>query len=133
MPSINIDMLHDPVVESYEFGVHGIYAEQFWLPVAGPTCMWLLRRLYQLRLDAQQPTVVDVEELAAMLGVGPGVGPNSTIVRSFQRLNNFGLVQAHGSTVLVRSHVAPLSPRRIERLPERLQRDHRSYEHRSAA
>lgn len=46
-----------------------LYAEQFWLPVVGPTALWAARRL--AFLAAEGPVEIDVESLGPQLGVAP--------------------------------------------------------------
>jgi hypothetical protein len=96
------------------------YAETFWLPIIGPTALWCARRLAtQLQMGALD---VDLEVLAAELGVGRGIGRNSPIGRTLNRLAGFDLARfdPERAVYAVRLHWPILSERQARRLPQHL-------------
>lgn len=84
-------------------------AEHLWLPRIGPTTYLLGCRLVlatqTAALSGVAQTVVDVAALATALGVGHVLTPNSTMMRSLDRLVIFGLarVAADGWTYEIRT------------------------------
>jgi hypothetical protein len=113
--------------------VTSVYAELFWLPVAGPTSLWLLRRLNAYLADATTPRLLDVAELGRELGLFPPRKPQPTmlgrhnpVARAVDRLSYFGLVRRTPDNGMfrVRTLVPALSPARVAQLPTRLQHLH---------
>lgn len=100
--------------------VDGPYAEQFWLPVIGPSALWMLRRFDAGLRVAPDGYDVALPELAASLGLGQGTSTNSPVVRTLARLVAFHIVERHGGAVFVPTAIAPISLRNLARLPERL-------------
>jgi hypothetical protein len=96
------------------------YAETFWLPIIGPTALWCARRL-ATRLQTAQ-LGVDLELLAVELGVGRGVGRNSPICRTLNRLVAFDMARFDPDRAVyaVRLHWPILSERHARRLPPHL-------------
>lgn len=118
---IQVEAWADPVVD--ELGVHprSAYVEAFWLPVIGPSCTWLVRRVttgleihpdgYEMRLDL----------CAAELGIGGSRSKNATFARTVDRCAQFGLMRRDGRSGLqVRRRLPPLNRGHVRRLPERL-------------
>lgn len=97
----------------------GFYAEMFWLPIIGPSSLWLFRRL-NMYLAANEASEIPLDVLAAEIGV-QGVGKNSPVNRSLDRLVRFGL--ARGS-IHVRQKLGPLGASHLRRLPHHLQALH---------
>lgn len=100
-------------------GVHDVrdvYVEMFWLPVVGPSCLFLARRFAHL-LDASPGGVeLDVPLLAESIGLSSGVGPNAPVVRTLGRLVRFGLARLDGPLLLARRHVTDLPDHHARRL-----------------
>lgn len=120
-----IEALHDAVLEAAGHHVSTLYAETFWLPVIGPTALWLLRLAARHTTDG--PWTVDTEALGRSLGVGGGrhFGKASQLHRTFDRLKQFNCADGGWtSTWRLATHVPPLTRGRIARLPESLQREH---------
>jgi hypothetical protein len=115
----------DPVVDVIGHDPRSWYAETFWLPTLGPTALLLLRHLAdRFEVDAAGLDL-PVAETGAALGVGPRDTPNSPIVRSLSRLQQFDLACAHDAgTVAVRTALPPIHRRHVRRLPATLQARH---------
>jgi hypothetical protein len=121
--SLTVVPLDDPVVERHGFGPNSVYVEFVYLPVLGASTVWLYRRLGVMVLTADE-TVVDLAELGRNLGLG-GVGRHAPLVRSLGRLEAFGGASWNGEIYAVRRALAPISERRLERLPELARMVHR--------
>jgi hypothetical protein len=119
----------DQVLERTGSDPRGTYAELFWLPVCGPSALWLLRRLND-GLDAHPDGyVLDPIETAAGLGIGGPGSRHDPLDRAIQRLERFGLVRRSGpATILVRRAVGPVPRHRLDRLPPGLQDRHAAWE-----
>ena len=101
------------------------YVERFWLPILGPSCTWLVRRLAD-RLD-EHPAGVDIEleATARSLGLGGAVGRHAPFLRAIERGIRYGLLRRNGPGELaLRRRVGPLPQRLVGRLPPALQDDH---------
>lgn len=101
--------------------VVGPYFERFWLPVIGPTAFVTMRHLAKAVGD-EAPYVVDGDELAGILGIGPDV-----LARTIDRLESMRLLKAldAGDVWQVRTRVTQLDDRQVRRLPRSLARQHR--------
>jgi hypothetical protein len=126
MPAaIRVTPWPDPVLDVIGHDPRSWYAETFWLPTLGPTALLLLRHLAdRFEID---PAGIDlpVAPTAAALGLGPRDGPNSPLVRSLSRLQQFELACAHDdATVAVRRALPPVHRRHVRRLPIDLQARH---------
>lgn len=88
------------------------YAEEWWLPIVGPTAMWALRRLVSWAGVAGQPVTIPLDVLAGAVGVKASAGPNSPIVRTVHRIISFGLAAIDDDVVVVRDTV-PAIPARL--------------------
>jgi hypothetical protein len=107
------------------FGLRSAYVEEFWLPVLGPSCIVLLRRLDAALADSPGGVTVDLPATARALGLGQRTGRNGPMVRTVQRCCAFGaarLTSAH--QLVVRHHLPPLSRRQVSRLPDAMQARH---------
>jgi hypothetical protein len=105
------------------------YVESYWTPIIGPSSVALLRLLARDASGWAHPgRQVPPVELAAYLGLGLGVGKQSPITRTMARLVQFGLacwlVHDLHRALEVYSHVYPLSPSKLRRLPLDLQDGH---------
>jgi hypothetical protein len=68
--------------------------------------------------DPVDSAAIDLAELGRDLGLGPGKGPRSAIVRTLARLEAFRLGQwRHDDHYALRRAVAPLNDRQARRLP----------------
>ena len=132
--SIRVALWQDPVVESLGHPANGLYCETFWLPVLGPTALWLVRML--ARDLAARPGGFETEPsvIAARLGISWSTVKPSTLSRALQRCEMFGACRiARGpDTVSVRSVLAPLPRRHLDRLSPELRTLHGTWAAESA-
>lgn len=119
----------DEVVDRLGFDPRSPYVEQFWLGILGPSTTWLLRRLAAAFDGAPDGFELPLGETARALGLGDGLGRNAPILRSVNRMIQFGMALGTGEGELaVRRHLPPLARRHVERLPPHLQEDHRRWQ-----
>ncbi|MHB8439464.1 MAG: hypothetical protein ACYDD4_09920 [Acidimicrobiales bacterium] len=131
--SVQIVPWPDDVVEAHGLDPRSWYAEQFWLPVLGPTSLWLLRRAAAVFEQAPDGFTVELGELSRLLGLGGGIGRNSPMARTLGRCVNFDVARrSSGDIIEVRRALPPLPQRYRVRLPLRLQRLHDAWLHSSA-
>lgn len=114
---ISVSPLVDPVVEAHGFRPDSVYVEYCWLAVLGPTATFAYRRLGLMAGATPEGSVVPVDlvDLAVGLGLGEGLGHNSLIVRTLNRLVQFGVAQWRGEALAVRRALAPLTMRQLAR------------------
>ena len=61
--------LADPEVDGSGFDARSHYAETFWLPILGPSTLWLLRNIAQ-RFDSEPDGfTLDLENASSALGI----------------------------------------------------------------
>lgn len=136
-PPLLIVPWKDPVVDRLGFDPRSAYVERFWLPVLGPTCCWLLRRLAH-EFDTQPDGFsIDAVQCARSIGIGGKGGRRGPFHRSIDRCVRFGLIREDEHGILaVRVRLPPLDGPAIGRLPRLLQDEHRRWQreqqHRSA-
>lgn len=125
IPTVSVEPWPDAVIDELGHDPRSAYVERFWLPVLGPSTVWLLRRLAD-HLDRNPDGFeLDLVETARSLGVGMRGGRNSPMLKTIERCCRFGAARMHGTTSLaVRRRLAPLTRAQVERLPEALQREH---------
>lgn len=108
------------------YPISSTYAELFWLPILGPTAMWLLRRLdrHLAAGDESQPAVLDETTLSLSLGLGNRTGHRSPYRRALRRIDSFGVVRTDGGTVVVPRTLPRLRAGQVNRLPDALRAVH---------
>lgn len=114
----------DPLVEQFGHPPRSAYVETYWLSVIGPSSTWAIRRLSAWLEASPTGYRLSLPELGHELGLGPGAGHSSLVVRTLTRVVLFGFAAPLGSVLAVRRSVAPLSRRQADRLPERLAIQH---------
>ncbi|MFM8627093.1 MAG: hypothetical protein ACKOCC_09150 [Actinomycetota bacterium] len=122
---MHIEPWVDPVVEGLGHPTESLYCETFWLPVLGPTAMWLTRMLARDLETNPGGFDTDAASIAARLGISWSTTKPSTLSRALARCEMFGACRtsADGSTIAVRRALAPLPRRHLARMPAIL-RDH---------
>ena len=108
------------------------YAERFWLPVIGPSALWLMRwvqrELAVRRLEEDGAFDIDADELARRIGLGTGSARQSPLRRSLKRLETFELARRiNESVVEFRTTMPSVSMRQLERMPVSLRREHHEW------
>ena len=80
IPTVSVEPWPDPVIDELGHDPRSAYVERFWLPVLGPSTVWLLRRLAD-QLDRQPDGFeLDLVDTARCLGVGMRGGRNSPML-----------------------------------------------------
>ncbi len=110
----------DDVIELLGFDPRSGYCEQFWLPLIGPSTLWLLRRIAAGLDVSPEGFPLPIPVMAAYLGLGPASSKNSPMKRSIVRSVDFGLARL-GDGLEVRRKLPPLAARQIVRLHPSLQ------------
>jgi hypothetical protein len=124
MRTVRIRPWPDPVIDTLGHDPRSRYAETFWLPAVGPTCLLLLRRAADCFDEHPDGVAVDTAELSAALGLGFREGAASPLVRALERLVHFDLAVRAGDDLAVRRTLPPVTGRHLRRLPMTLQRRH---------
>lgn len=121
---ITIERLDDEALEAIGAPVTSRYCEVFWLPVIGPSALWLLRHAVMHTVDG--PYTVDVDTLARSLGLGAARGIHSPLVRTLNRLVQFRCATGGWQTATwkMRTHLPALTDHRLARLPDVLRQAH---------
>ena len=100
------------------------YVEHFWLGTLGPTTTWFLRYCAS-ELDGADGAAVELNEVAARLGIGHRGGANSPMNRAVVRACRFRAARPAGpGTLEVRRRLPTLNHRQLQRLPAEAQRRH---------
>ena len=117
-----VSALHDPHGER-GFDARSVYVETYWLPILGPSCVLIARRLVSWLEAEPDGFDISITVLAGSLGVGTGVGRSAPIVRTLARLADFGIAQV-GDAYAVRADVPAIVVADIARLPDHLAAAH---------
>ena len=119
----------DEVVDRLGFDPRSPYVERFWLGVLGPSTTWLLRRLAAGFDVAPDGFELPLGETARALGLGDGLGRNAPILRSINRMIQFGMAISTGEGQLAaRRRLPPLASRHLDRLSPGLREEHRRWQ-----
>lgn len=123
--TLAVETWSDPVIDQLGHDPRSAYVEKFWLPILGPSSVWLLRRLADGLDHNPEGFEIDLVDTARSLGVGMRGGRNAPLMRTFDRCCRFGAARMHGTTsISVRRRLAPLTRAQTERLPISLQAEH---------
>ncbi len=114
----------DPVIDLVGYDPRSPYVERFWLPVLGPSTIWLLRRLASLLEERPGGSVVETARLARELGIGERTGPAAPFARTVKRCVDFQMARWEEPALAVRRRLPPLAQRHIRRLPDPLRQEH---------
>ena len=118
----------DELIDQAGIDPRSPYAEDFWLPVLGPSTLWLLRRFAAGFDYSPQGFDLDLAETARSLGLSERAGRGSPFLRALNRTVGFGMAKLTGPEELsVRRRVPPLSPRQVGHLSPALQERHAAW------
>jgi hypothetical protein len=117
-----VSALRDPLGED-GFDARSMYVETYWLPILGPSCVLVARRLVSWLEAEPDGFEITMTALAGSLGLGAGAGRRAPIVRTLARLADFELAHVDDSYAL-RTMFPPLAARQIARLPDHLAAAH---------
>ena len=107
------------------FDLRDTYVERYWLPILGPSCVFALRRLADALEQSPEGLELPLSPFARSIGLGPGVGRCSPIVRTFARLDDFGFAHAAWDHYAVRLVAPALGRGQLRLLPDFLAELHR--------
>lgn len=102
------------------------YVEHYWLPVLGPTTVFLARRFAEWFDVSPDGFNISTHEVAGFLGLthSENSGRNAPFARTLNRLVGFGLANwRDDGCLLVRRRVPPLNRSQVRNLPARLRED----------
>ena len=118
----------DDVVDKAGFDPRSAYAEDFWLPVLGPSTLWLLRRFAAGFDYSPDGFDLDLAETARSLGLSERAGRGAPFLRALNRAVGFGMAKLTGPEELsVRRRVPPLNNRQVGHLSPGLQERHAAW------
>lgn len=119
----------DEVVDRLGFDPRSPYVELFWLGILGPSTTWLLRRLAAGFDASPEGFELPLGETARALGLGDGLGRNAPILRTVNRMIQFGMAISTGEGQLAaRRRLPPLAARHLDRLSPALREEHRRWQ-----
>jgi hypothetical protein len=126
--SVRLVGWEDPTLAIRGVDSRSLYAERFWLPILGPSTLWLLR-YFAWRLE-RAPGGVDLSlpDVARSVGLGDRVGLRAPFFRTIGRAIDFAMVRVETcETIAARRRLPLLSPRHLSRLPEPLRLSHEGW------
>ncbi len=109
-PTIVIEEWFDPVVAAHGLPAGCRYVRWTWSSILGPTATVLLMTFADV-LESDDLVELHTDALARSLGVKKDV-----LARALARLARFGFVFARGTTLCVRTCVAPVPASKLDRL-----------------
>jgi hypothetical protein len=107
----------DPIVDEVGFDVFSRYAEMFWLPIMGPSALWIMRRIVMGFAEFPGGYEMDTQEIALAVGLSFTQGANCPFTRALRRCQWFGAAQSVQGGLAVRIKLPPVSRRQIQRFP----------------
>ncbi len=107
----------DPIVDEVGFDVFSRYAEMFWLPIMGPSALWIQRRIVMGFAEFPGGYEMDTAEIALAVGLSFTQGANCPFTRALRRCQWFGAAQSVHGGLAVRIKLPPVSRRQIQRFP----------------
>ena len=110
----------DPIVDEVGFDVFSRYTEMFWLPIMGPSALWIMRRIVMGFAEFPGGYEMDTEEIALAVGLSFTQGANCPFSRALRRCQWFGAAQSVHGGLAVRIKLPPVSRRQIQRFPTAL-------------
>lgn len=115
----------DPRVRGAGFDLTHPYLEACWAPLIGPSAVTFLRRLPVLWHQAE-PAVINTDDLARSLGLGPAGGRWSRFHRAVERVVWFQLAEwtDPGIALTVYQELSPLTEHQLAKLPNWSRRAH---------
>lgn len=130
--TLAVEAWPDPVVDRFGHDPRSPYCERFWLPVLGPSTIFLLRHL-AARLEASPDGCrISVADTARALGLGERLGRNGPFARTVARAVDFDMARLSPTTLAVRRRLPPLPRRHLARLPEAVRAEHEELARRGA-
>lgn len=126
-PTLQVSDWPDPVLDQLGHDPRSGYVERFWLPVLGPSCLFLMRRLAAELERSPEGFSIESANWARELGIGMKGGRHGPFWRAVERACRFGAARRNGPRLVVRRRLPPLSSRQVERLPATLREAHEAW------
>jgi hypothetical protein len=123
-PTIVVVPWVDPVVDEAGASVFSRYVEMYWLPVLGPSALWMMRRMVMGFETFPAGYEMDCATTATDLGLSFSASPNCSFSRSLSRCLHFGAAQPHQGGLAVRCYLPAVSKRHLQRLSAPLRDAH---------
>jgi len=109
------DIGHDP---------RSAYVERFWLSTLGPSATWIIRRLAD-HLDLEpNGFIISANDLAHSIGLSYARGTESPFGKALHRCTMFNLIRPSNNGYDAKRRIPDLTIRQLDRMHERLRRDH---------
>jgi hypothetical protein len=117
----------DPPAAEPNYPVRSPYVEFFWMPLIGPSAMFLLWRLDAYLDNEPDGHTFDLDELGRQLGLGSSESEHAPLARALSRLVRFSMARrTNAGGIAIRRAVGPLPPHYLSSLSPVLQEVHRS-------
>lgn len=127
--ALHVRPWRDDVIDQAGYDARSPYAEDFWLPVLGPSTLWLLRRFAAGFDYSPDGFDLDLAETARSLGLSERANRGSPFLRAVNRTVQFGMAKLTGPEELaVRRRLPPLSHRLVGHLSPGLQERHAAWQ-----
>ncbi len=118
----------DGVIDNIGHDPDSLYVELFWLPIIGPSCLWLLKRLGMWLAKNPKGYEIELKLLAKEIGLIGGNGTGQPLKRSMSRCTDFGIIHmGPNNCMFVRNKFPELPPRLVSRLSYRLKIAHEKF------
>lgn len=130
--TLAVEAWADPVVDRFGHDPRSSYCERYWLPVLGPSTIFLLRHLATCLEATPEGCRISVPETARALGLGERLGRSGPFARTVARAVDFDMARLTGTTLAVRRRLPPLPRRHLARLPEAARAEHEQLARRGA-
>lgn len=120
---LHVRLWPDDVIDKLGFDARSSYVEDFWLPVLGPSTVWLLRRFAAGFDYSPKGFDLDLAETARSIGLSDRRDRGSPFLRALNRTVQFGMAKLSGPEEFsVRRRLPPLSYRQVRHLSPALLR-----------
>jgi len=126
-PAIVVLPWLDPVVDAAGASLFSRYVELYWLPVLGPSALWILRRIVMGFETFPEGYELDCAATANDIGLSFSQSLNNSFTRSLQRCLYFGALQPHQGGLAVRCFLPAISKRHLQRLSPSLREVHEAW------
>ncbi|MGC8480516.1 MAG: hypothetical protein ACP5PJ_03130 [Acidimicrobiales bacterium] len=121
---VRLSSWDDPVIDRLGYAPDSEYVEYFWLPVLGPSSIWLLRRASQLLEQSPHGITIETTSFGRMLGLGGNANGRSLLAKTVTRCIHFDVARLFDDSIAFRRHLPPLNARQLDRLPTELRSLH---------
>lgn len=114
----------DLVTDTIGYDPRSLYVEMFWLPVLGPSCIWLIRRLAMWLENSPTGFELNLDSIAKELGLGTN-RKSHPLKRTLIRCSDFGILHiGEHECAFLRLKMPQVSPRLLNRFSDRLKQAH---------